>query len=137
MFFTLSSGGDQIAMDNNCTMTQVMGYGNCERMVLPRTPLLELTMYQQMQTNTMRMKSLTSDFVTSMIVFKLDSGIDQESCMMKVTFLETVEIVADCNRCTLQMLLVISSPAQHCIIVLPVTKLIISQYLLTKLIFFI
>ena len=36
-------------MERSWTMVTVMGKGNWERMVLPSTPLLELTMYQTME----------------------------------------------------------------------------------------
>ena len=52
-------------MERSWTMVTVMGKGNWERMVLPSTPLLELTMYQQMHTNRMRTNSRTSDLDTS------------------------------------------------------------------------
>ena len=52
-------------MEASWTMVMVIGKGNCERMVLPSTPLLELTMYQQMHTNRMRTNSRTSDLDTS------------------------------------------------------------------------
>ena len=46
----------------------VMGKGNCERMVLPRTPLLELTMYQHMQMKMILKKSRRSPRDTSPIL---------------------------------------------------------------------
>ena len=54
-------------MESSCTIVTVIGKGNWERMVLPRTPLLELTTYQQTQTNKIRTNSRTSDLVTSVI----------------------------------------------------------------------
>ena len=55
-------------MDSSCTIVTVIGKGNWERIVLPRTPLLELTTYQQMQINRIRTNSRTSDLVTSVMM---------------------------------------------------------------------
>ena len=52
-------------METSWTIVTVIGKGNCERMVFPRTPLLELTMYQQMQMKMILINSLTSERVTS------------------------------------------------------------------------
>ena len=54
-------------MESSWTIVTVIGKGNWERMVLPRTPLLELTTYQQTQTNKILTNSRTSDLVTSVM----------------------------------------------------------------------
>ena len=53
-------------MDASWTMVMVIGKGNCERMVLPSTPLLEDTTYQQTQT-----KMILSPSFISFLVMKL------------------------------------------------------------------
>ena len=54
-------------METSWTIVTVMGKGNCERIVLPSTPLLELTMYQQMQTKMIRTNSRRSERDISMV----------------------------------------------------------------------
>ena len=64
---TFNKGGDQTEMETSWTIVTVMGKGNCERIVLPSTPLLELTMYQQMQTKMIRTNSRRSERDISMV----------------------------------------------------------------------
>ena len=64
----MSRGGEQTAMEASCTMVMVIGKGNWERMVLPSTPLLEETTYQQTQTKTILNPSFISFLVMKLIV---------------------------------------------------------------------
>jgi len=61
-----------MAIDASCTMVMVIGKGNWERIVLPSTPLLEETTYQQTQTKTI----LNPSFI-SFLVIKLILSIDE------------------------------------------------------------
>ena len=55
-------------MEASCTMVMVIGKGNWERMVLPSTPLLEETTYQQTQTKTILNPSFISFLAMKLIV---------------------------------------------------------------------
>ena len=65
---TLSRGGEQRAMEASWTMVMVIGKGNWERIVLPSTPLLEDTTYQQTQTKTILKPSFISFLVMKLIL---------------------------------------------------------------------
>ena len=64
----MSRGGEQTAIEASCTMVMVIGKGNWERMVLPSTPLLEETTYQQTQTKTILNPSFISFLVMKLIL---------------------------------------------------------------------
>lgn len=74
---TLSRGGEQMAMEASCTMVIVIGKGNWERIVLPSTPLLEETTYQQTQTKTI----LNPSFI-SFLVMKLILSVEEFKAVM-------------------------------------------------------
>ena len=57
-----------MAIDASWTMVMVIGKGNWERMVLPSTPLLEETTYQQTQTKTILIPSFISFLVMKLIL---------------------------------------------------------------------
>ena len=55
-------------MEASWTMVMVIGKGNWERIVLPSTPLLEDTTYQQTQTKTILKPSFISFLVMKLIL---------------------------------------------------------------------
>ena len=65
-------------MEASCTMVIVIGKGNWERIVLPSTPLLEETTYQQTQTKTI----LNPSFI-SFLVMKLILSIEEFKAVYK------------------------------------------------------
>ena len=60
-------------MEASWTMVMVIGKGNCERMVLPSTPLLEDTTYQQTQTKMILSPSFISFLVMKLILLAVDA----------------------------------------------------------------
>ena len=60
-------------MEASWTMVMVIGKGNCERMVLPSTPLLEDTTYQQTQTKMILNPSFISLLVMKLILLAVDA----------------------------------------------------------------
>ena len=74
-------------MDASWTMVMVIGKGNCERMVLPSTPLLEDTTYQQTQTKMILSPSFISFLVMKLILLAVDDPLGPGSvCRCHTSF---------------------------------------------------
>ena len=74
-------------MEASWTMVMVIGKGNCERMVLPSTPLLEDTTYQQTQTKMILSPSFISFLVMKLILLAVDDPLGPGSvCRCHTSF---------------------------------------------------